>query len=483
MSYRKKLIEVALPLDAINAESAREKSIRHGHPSTLHLCVRGDVPGGPGSRPLVPVAAQRPCKAIAQPGHARGRPPAAAVPGHGHRDAVAPAAGSPRRASIIGADRQAASVFHSPSELAGLLWANGMRLGLFWLGAGLLIALAYLRHWGPRQAGRHRRGGPRPDRHRPGSGHLPVQHAGQPRHPQACPACDPAPRGRQGHLPDRALRAGQNPLPEPAHHVRLAGLRWLRLDHPERLHGVPWGDREAKPSSLQYRHDHRASQVARLPPAAAAEHPLPADDKDDPPSRLGKGPRRWQRQPVPRPQGEGTAASLHGEELRSGDVNRAGHRGATKRPHQRRRHGSLAAGAARRRSGTPAGRRGRQDRHCENHPVPAVTRAHPHARGFATDRSCCVTRTIPAGRRTSTAVALRFTSPTRSSAACRSRPVITKLNSVSSPARCTSAPSRPWCVCSPCRLARSTSGSNVPARSHAPGWTPSPHPATMLPHE
>ena len=35
--YKKKLIEVALPLDAINAESAREKSIRHGHPSTLHL--------------------------------------------------------------------------------------------------------------------------------------------------------------------------------------------------------------------------------------------------------------------------------------------------------------------------------------------------------------------------------------------------------------------------------------------------------------
>jgi len=33
----KKLIEVALPLEAINAESAREKSIRHGHPSTLHL--------------------------------------------------------------------------------------------------------------------------------------------------------------------------------------------------------------------------------------------------------------------------------------------------------------------------------------------------------------------------------------------------------------------------------------------------------------
>jgi putative DNA methylase len=35
--YRKKLIEVALPLEAINIASAREKSIRHGHPSTLHL--------------------------------------------------------------------------------------------------------------------------------------------------------------------------------------------------------------------------------------------------------------------------------------------------------------------------------------------------------------------------------------------------------------------------------------------------------------
>ncbi len=34
---RKKLIEVALPLQAINEASAREKSIRHGHPSTLHL--------------------------------------------------------------------------------------------------------------------------------------------------------------------------------------------------------------------------------------------------------------------------------------------------------------------------------------------------------------------------------------------------------------------------------------------------------------
>jgi putative DNA methylase len=37
MVERRKLIEVSLPLEAINRESAREKSIRHGHPSTLHL--------------------------------------------------------------------------------------------------------------------------------------------------------------------------------------------------------------------------------------------------------------------------------------------------------------------------------------------------------------------------------------------------------------------------------------------------------------
>ena len=37
MKIKKKLIEVALPLDAINTASAKEKSIRHGHPSALHL--------------------------------------------------------------------------------------------------------------------------------------------------------------------------------------------------------------------------------------------------------------------------------------------------------------------------------------------------------------------------------------------------------------------------------------------------------------
>ncbi|WP_243695311.1 DUF1156 domain-containing protein [Agromyces protaetiae] len=37
MAVKRKLIEVSIPLDAINKQSAREKSIRHGHPSTLHL--------------------------------------------------------------------------------------------------------------------------------------------------------------------------------------------------------------------------------------------------------------------------------------------------------------------------------------------------------------------------------------------------------------------------------------------------------------
>src|SRR5437588_2162121 len=36
-AVRKKLIEISIPLEAINAASVREKSIRHGHPSTLHL--------------------------------------------------------------------------------------------------------------------------------------------------------------------------------------------------------------------------------------------------------------------------------------------------------------------------------------------------------------------------------------------------------------------------------------------------------------
>jgi putative DNA methylase len=37
LERRKKLIEVSMPIDAINAACVREKSIRHGHPSTLHI--------------------------------------------------------------------------------------------------------------------------------------------------------------------------------------------------------------------------------------------------------------------------------------------------------------------------------------------------------------------------------------------------------------------------------------------------------------
>ena len=50
---RKKLIEVALPLNAINAASAREKSIRHGHPSTLPLWWTRRPLAGKGGDPVV----------------------------------------------------------------------------------------------------------------------------------------------------------------------------------------------------------------------------------------------------------------------------------------------------------------------------------------------------------------------------------------------------------------------------------------------
>lgn len=60
----KKLIEVALPLDAINAEAAREKSIRHGHPSTLHLWWA--------RRPLVAARAVLFAQLVNDPGGERG---------------------------------------------------------------------------------------------------------------------------------------------------------------------------------------------------------------------------------------------------------------------------------------------------------------------------------------------------------------------------------------------------------------------------
>ena len=49
----KKLIEVALPLEAINKACAREKSIRHGHPSTLHLWWARDALHAAGTQPMI----------------------------------------------------------------------------------------------------------------------------------------------------------------------------------------------------------------------------------------------------------------------------------------------------------------------------------------------------------------------------------------------------------------------------------------------
>ena len=46
MTYKKKLIEVALPLEAINMASAREKSIRHGHPEHAAPVVGAAAAGG-----------------------------------------------------------------------------------------------------------------------------------------------------------------------------------------------------------------------------------------------------------------------------------------------------------------------------------------------------------------------------------------------------------------------------------------------------
>jgi hypothetical protein len=57
MTKKKKLIEVALPLEAINKASAREQSIRHGHPNTLHFWrARRQLAAADGKNHLTDVA-------------------------------------------------------------------------------------------------------------------------------------------------------------------------------------------------------------------------------------------------------------------------------------------------------------------------------------------------------------------------------------------------------------------------------------------
>ncbi len=77
MKYPKKLIEVALPLDDINEACVREKSIRHGHPSTLHLWWA--------RRPLAAARAVLFAQMVNDPGGERGY---GAYPGQTKADAL-----------------------------------------------------------------------------------------------------------------------------------------------------------------------------------------------------------------------------------------------------------------------------------------------------------------------------------------------------------------------------------------------------------
>jgi len=72
MSCRKKLIEVALPLEDINREAARENSILHGPPSALHLwrpleACRAVLPSSPVDGPSERAAQWKACKAVFEP--------------------------------------------------------------------------------------------------------------------------------------------------------------------------------------------------------------------------------------------------------------------------------------------------------------------------------------------------------------------------------------------------------------------------------
>ena len=151
--HSKKLIEVALPLEAINVAGAREKSIRHGHPSTLHLWWA--------RRPLAAARAVIFAQMVDDPfGHSRpvpdregpGEGAPAAVPDHRRPGAVgehhqrggvqaardeiwqswrcacAENADHPRAKELF--DRHKLPAFHDPFAGGGALPLEAQRLGL-----------------------------------------------------------------------------------------------------------------------------------------------------------------------------------------------------------------------------------------------------------------------------------------------------------------------------------------------------------------
>ncbi|GAB4425577.1 MAG: hypothetical protein Kow0031_05180 [Anaerolineae bacterium] len=110
---RKKLIEVALPLEAINEASAREKSIRHGHPSTLHLWWA--------RRPLAAARAVIFASLVDDPGHhpedqtadVIARSAATTQSPTPHAETASPAARSDMAAGVIASEAQQSPTPHA----------------------------------------------------------------------------------------------------------------------------------------------------------------------------------------------------------------------------------------------------------------------------------------------------------------------------------------------------------------------------------
>ena len=117
---RQKLIEVALPLDAINAASAREKSIRHGHPSTLHLWWA--------RRPLAAARAVKELVLWENTTNEEMLKRARTEIRQSWRRACAENAGHPRAADLF--DRHTLPAFHDPFAGGGALPLEAQRLGL-----------------------------------------------------------------------------------------------------------------------------------------------------------------------------------------------------------------------------------------------------------------------------------------------------------------------------------------------------------------